>query len=142
MLILRVGWGINGTEMEFKIFSVFLLHSLACFLHYFTIVFSLNIVSFKKRWIIENMLKISFAKSIFLLILRVSWAVNGTKMEFKISSIIVPHSLACFLDFFSIIFFFEHSPKRKRIIENIVKTSFFKLLYILDPERYLSFWWL
>ncbi len=52
--------------------------------------------------------KSHFSKSIFLLILRVGWAVNGTTMEFKMSSVFLLHSLACFLDFYSTVFFFEH----------------------------------
>ncbi len=57
--------------------------------------------------------KSHFSKSIFLLILRVGWTVNGTKMEFKISSVFLSHSLACFLDVFSIVFFLEHSEYKK-----------------------------
>ncbi len=53
--------------------------------------------------------KSHFSKSIFLLVLRVTWADKGTKMEFKISSVFSSHSLACFLYFFPIAFFFSNT---------------------------------
>ncbi len=85
--------------------------------HYF-----LNLHTPLKRWIIENMVKIS-SKSIVLLILRVGWAINGAKMEVKISSVILPQNLACFLDFFSIVFFSDSDLKKmdhRKYSENLI----------------------
>ncbi len=99
-----------------------------------------NIVSFSKTGGSSKIWsKCHFSRSIFLLILRVGEAVIGTIMEFQISSVFLPHSLACFLDFFSIIFFLEHSEflKKRRILEKMIKISFFTVVFIVDSES----WW-
>ncbi len=132
--------------MEFKISSVFLPHSFACFLEFFSIVFFFEHCEFKKK---DGSSKICsnfhFSKLIFLLIRRVSWAVNGTEMEFKTSSVFLPHSLACFLDFLSIVFFLEHSEFKKKmdhrkysenlifqIVVHLGSWTLFKLLMALN----------
>ncbi len=59
--------------------------------------------------------KSHFSKSTFLLILRVVRAVNGSKMEVENSSTFWFHSLACSLDFLSIVFVVEHWEFKKKM---------------------------
>ncbi len=97
LLILRVVWAVNGARIVFKISSIFLLHGLACFLDFLSIGFVVEHCEFKKK---DGSSKICwkshFSTSIFLLILKVIWAVNGAKIEFKTYSIFWLHGLACF----------------------------------------------
>ncbi len=76
--------------------------------------------------------KSHFSKWIFLLILRVAWAVNGTKMQFKISSIFLPHSLARFLDFSRWFFSLEHSEFLKKYGSSKIwsKSHFSKSIFL------------
>ncbi len=111
--------------------------------HYFQNLHTPPPPSLKKDGSSKICWKSHFSKSIFWLILRVVWGINGTKMEFKNFSMFVLHSLECFLDFLSIVFAVEHCEfKKKRwIIENMLKISFFKVDFLVDSESCLSYYW-
>ncbi len=128
--------------MAVKMSSVFLPHSLACFLDFLSIVFVVEHCELKKKMdhrkyaqnlIFQSRLSCWFWEMVGL-VMTLKWRLRSSLSFCRI----VSQVFSVFPDRF----FSNIVRKKKGIIENILKTSFFKLLYIFDSERYLSFSWL